>query len=89
MSGSEDWDVLDEELSDGEWELSDGDWELPTHVPPVRLGGSKGFKPAPASMAPIIHPPTINSNDPGGGLVSPSGTMRMQPIARLPPPPGA
>jgi len=80
--GSEGWDALDEELSDGEW-------ELPSHVPPVRLGGTKGFKPAPASMVPIIQPPTIGLNGPGGGLMSPSGTMRMQPTARPPPPPGA
>jgi hypothetical protein len=75
--GSEAWDALDEELSDGEW-------ELPTHVPPIRFGGSKGFRPAPASMPPILHSPTL-----GGALMSPSGTIRIQPTARPPPPPGA
>ena len=81
--GSEGWDALDEELSDGEW-------ELPSHVPPIRLGGSKGFKPAPASMPPpIIHPPTISLHGLGGGMMSPSGTMIIQPTARPPPPPGA
>ena len=81
--GSEGWDALDEELSDGEW-------ELPSHVPPIRLGGSKGFKPAPASMPPpIIHPPTISLHGLGGGMMTPSGTMMIQPTARPPPPPGA
>jgi len=75
--GSEGWDALDEELSDGEW-------EPPSHVPPIRFDGSKGFKPAPASMPPIIHPPTI-----GFGVMSPSGNIRIQPTARPPPPPGA
>ena len=79
--GSDGWDALDEELSDGEW-------ELPSHIPPIRLGGSKGFKPAPASMPPVIHPPIVNLNGHGGGLMSPSGNLRMQPTAR-PPPPGA
>ena len=60
--GSDGWDALDEELSDGEW-------ELPSHVPPIRLGGSKGFKPAPASMPPVMHPPTVNLNGHGGGLM--------------------
>ena len=78
--GSEEWDALDEELSDGEW-------ELPSHVPPIRVAGSKGFKPAPAIMPPIIHPPTISLGGLGGGLMSPSGNMRIQPTAR--PPPGA
>jgi hypothetical protein len=36
---SEGWGALDEELSDGEW-------ELPSHVPPIRFGGSNAFKPA-------------------------------------------
>ena len=70
--GSEGWDALDEELSDGEW-------ELPSHVAPIRFGSNKGFKPAPASMPPIIHPPTIGL---GGGLMSPSGNIRIQPTAR-------
>jgi hypothetical protein len=51
--GSEGWDALDEELTPGEW-------ELPTHVAPIRIAGSMGFKPAPASMPPIIHPPTVS-----------------------------
>ena len=51
--GSEGRGALDEELSDGEW-------ELPSYVPPIRFGGSKGFKPASASAAPIIHPPTVS-----------------------------
>ena len=82
--GSDGWGALDEELSDGEW-------ELPSHVPPIRLrlGGSKGFRPAPASMPPVIHPPTVSLNGHGGGLMSPSGNLRMQPTARPPPPPGA
>ena len=81
--GSEGWDALDEELSDGEW-------ELPSHVPPIRLGGSKGFKPAPASMPPpIIHPPTISLHGLGGGSMSPSGTIMIQPTAGPPPPPVA
>ena len=49
-----------------------------------------GFKPAPASMPPpIIHPPTISLHGLGGGMMSPSGTMMIQPTARPPPPPGA
>jgi len=80
--GSEGWDAPDEDLGDG-------DWELPSHVPPIRFGGSMGFKPAPASMPPIIHPPTVSSDGHGGGLISPSGTIRIQPTARPPPPPGA
>ena len=43
---------------------------------------------ASASMPPVIHPPTVNLNGHGGGLMSPSGNFRMQPTAR-PPPPGA
>ena len=53
------------------------------------VGSSKGFKPAPASMAPIIHLPTVNLDGIRGGLMSPAGTMRMQPTARPPPPPRA
>ena len=71
-------------------ELSDGEWELPSHVLPIRLGVSNGFKPAPASMLPpIIHPHTIGLHGVGGGMMSPSGTMIIQPTARPPPPPGA
>ena len=33
--GSEGLDALGEELGDGEW-------ELPSHVPPIRVGGSEG-----------------------------------------------
>ena len=62
--GSDGWDAPDEELSDGEW-------ELPSHVPPIRLGGSKGFKPTPASMPPVMHPPTVSLNGHGGGLMPP------------------
>jgi hypothetical protein len=80
--GSEGWDALDEELSPGEW-------ELPSHVAPIRIAGSMGFKPAPGSIPSIIHPPTISLNGPGGRLMSPSGIIRMQPTARPPPPPGA
>ena len=80
--GSEGWDVLDEEVSDGEW-------EVPTHVPLFGLVAVRGSAPAPASMVPIIHPPTAGLNGPGGGLMFPSGTMRMQPTASPPPPPGA
>ena len=79
--GFEGWDTLAEELSDGEW-------DLPSHVPPIRFWGSKGFKPAPASMPPVIHPPTISLNGHGGGLMSPleiSGYSRPS----RPPPPGA
>ena len=80
---SEGWGALDEELSDGEWEC-----ELPSHLPPIRFGCSKGFKPAPASMPPpIIHTPTFSLHDLGGGLMFPSGTLMIQPPAR--PPPGA
>ena len=32
--GSEGWSALDEEPSDGEW-------ELPSHIPPIRFGGSR------------------------------------------------
>jgi hypothetical protein len=77
--GSEGWDALDEELRPGEW-------ELPNQVAPIRIAGSMGFKPAPASMPPVIHPPTVSLNGPGGGLMSPSGTLRVQPTT---PPPGA
>jgi len=80
--GSEGWDALDEELSDGEW-------ELPSHVPPVRFGTNMGFKPAPASILPIIQPPIVSLDGIGGGLMSPSGTIRIQPTPRPPPPPGA
>jgi len=80
--GSEHWDVLDEDLGNA-------NWELPSHIPPIRFGASMGFKPAPASMPPIIHPHTVSSNGHSGGLMSPSGTIRIQPNARPPPPPGA
>lgn len=62
--GSEGWGVLDDKLGGGEW-------ELPRHIPPIRFGGSKGFKPAPASVNPIIHPPTVSLNGLWGGLMSP------------------
>ena len=58
--GSGGWDALDEGLGDGKW-------GLPSHVPPIWFGASMGFKPAPASMPPIIHPPTVSANGHGGG----------------------
>ena len=47
------------------------------HIPHIQL-----LKPVPASMAPIIHPPTVNLNGLGGGLMPSSGTMRMRWITR-------
>jgi hypothetical protein len=51
--GSECQDLLDQEPSPGEW-------ELPSRVAPIQIAGSIGFKLAPASMPPIIHPPTVS-----------------------------
>ena len=36
-------------------------------------------------MPPILHPPTIYLGGFGGGLMSPSGNMRIRPTARSPP----
>ena len=62
---------------------------LPSHVPPIPRGGSTAFKLTPASIPPNIYTPIVSLNSIGGGLVSPSGTIRIQPTVRLPPPPGA
>jgi hypothetical protein len=80
--GSKGWDALGEELSPGEW-------DLPSHAAPIRFAGSMGLKPAPASIPPIIHPPTASLNGPGEGLMFPTGAIRIQPTARPSPPLGA